>query len=691
MKNHALLIGLFALLPCMVHADMLTDILDGHYNAKTMSAHEKDSILNGTNVERFRLEYENKQQLFRRSFFADYYLVDNQKHTRLRISDAPIRDAQLSPNGKYIVYAKQDGNLYIYKVDFKTEVPVTTDANPEIFNGIADWLYEEEFGITGMFAFSPDSKMLAFIRLDETGVPVFEWQNYINQPGQYPTSDSLRYPKAGETNASASVRIYDIHQKTTRTMQLPEMKEAYIPRIRWTNLPQSPKKGEEPAADLVILRMNRDQNKMEVLLGNPKSTVTRPFYREESDKYFVDYELFDSWQWLRDNRVVVLSEKGGYTQAYLYSAQGFEQKVLTPEQRDITCLYGFDETTQTLYYQAATTPEERQCFAVNIKKGTTTPLTRESGMHDLTFSTDYKSYIDCFQSTTMPHTYTLFSVGKPAGKVLLSNDSVRLAWQALGIPEKEFFTFRTERGDVLHGWKMMPKDYEQGKRYPVVMFQYSGPASQRVLNQWRKRWEEYLAAQNYVVVCVDGRGTNARGRDFRNATYMHLGLKEAEDQISTAQYLQTLPYVDPQRIAITGWSYGGFESIMCLSKQPRVKEGETPLFKCGISIAPVTSWRLYDSAYTERYMRRPQVNEAGYDGSDLTKIADQLQGNLLIVHGLADDNVHAQNTFLYTEALVQAGKQFEMQIYPDDNHFLRNRSNYEHLHRRLMLFLQRNL
>lgn len=683
---------LLLLCSSMVRADLLTDILNGNYNARTMSAHEKDSVLNGTATARYRLDYENKQQLFRRSFMADYYLIDTQKGTRTRLSDGPVRDAVLSPNGEYVVYAKADGNLYINKVRFEgVEVPITRDANPEIFNGIADWLYEEEFGITGMFAFSPDSKMVAFVRLNETGVPVFEWQNYINQPGQYPTLDSLRYPKAGETNASATVCIYDIQTKAIRTMQLSEMKEAYISRIRWTNIPATTK-GKEPATpELAILRLNRDQNKMEVLLGNPKSTITRPFYQESSDKYYVDYELFDSWQWLRDNRVIVLSEKDGYTQAFMYSTQGIEQRALTPEQRDITQLYGFDEATQTLYYQAATTPEERQCFALNIRKGTTTTLTTEPGTHDLTFSHDYKRYIDCYQSVQTPNRYTLHTIGKADQRTLLSNDSIAQAWHALGIPEMEFFTFRTERGDELHAWKMMPMHFDAHKKYPVVMFQYSGPASQRVLNRWRKRFEYYLAAQDYVVVCVDSRGTNARGRAFRNEGYMQLGLKEAEDHISAAQYLQTLPYIDAQRIAITGWSFGGFETLMCLSKQPRIAAGQTPLFKCGIAIAPVTTWRLYDSAYTERYMRRPQVNEAGYDGSDLTKMAADLEGQLLIVHGLADDNVHAQHTFLYTEALVQAGKQFEMQIYPDDNHFLRNRSNYEHLHRRLMLFLQRNL
>ena len=273
-----------------------------------------------------------------------------------------------------------------------------------------------------------------------------------------------------------------------------------------------------------------------------------------------------------------------------------------------------------------------------------------------------------------------------ASELILDNDSVLQAWHASGLPNKEFFTITTERGDVLNAWRILPKDFDATKRYPVVMMQYSGPASQRVTDTWRKRFGHYLASQGYLVVCADGRGTNARGRAWRNATYMELGVKEAEDQISVARYLKTLSYVDASRLALCGWSYGGYQTLMCLSKQG----GET-IWQCGIAIAPVTSWRLYDSAYTERYMRRPQVNEFGYDKADVMQLAGDLQGQLLLVHGLADDNVHAQQSWLYVDALVQAGKQFEMQFYPDDNHFLRNRSNYEHLHRRIMLFLHKQL
>ena len=675
------------------YADRLMDIMQ-NYNAKTMSIAAIDSVLAGENGqvknERFRLGYTNEKKLFRHSFFANHYLYDTQKHDTIWLSNEPVRDAVMSPNGKYVVYAKADNNLYIYKVDFKTEVAITTSTNIDIFNGISDWLYEEEFGTTTLFAFSPDSKQVAFVRLDETAVPSFSWQTYLNDDdgALYPSLHSLRYPKAGEANASASVCVYDIHYKTIRTMELPSQMDGYLPRIVWTPLSKPTKKDEQPTSDIVILHVNRDQNKIDVLKGNPKSTVCHPFYSEESKKYFVNYELFDEWQWLNDGRVIVVSEKGGYTQAYMYSSQGIEQRLLTPEERDIMKVYGYDPITQTLYYQAANTPMTRQAYALNVKKNITTCLTKGEGTHDLHFSADWKRYIDCYHSTTTPHTYTLFEVKGDRVEVkgtILNNDSILQAWQALGVNEKEFFTITTERGDVLNAWRILPKDFDESKKYPVVMLQYSGPTSQRVLNNWRKRFGYALADAGYLVVNVDGRGTGARGREWRNATYMQLGVKEAEDQISAAQYLKTLPYVDGDRMAICGWSYGGYQTLMCLSKQQEM------VWQCGIAIAPVTSWRLYDSAYTERFMRRPQVNNFGYDGTDLMAMANQLTGKLLIVHGLADDNVHAQNTLLYTDALVKAGKQFEMQLYVDDNHSIRKPANNKHLHQRIMLFLQNNL
>lgn len=704
--NRLLLIYALCVSASCTYAYDMMDVLSKKYDAKTMSAGEIEAVLedaNANNVVRYRLEYKNDEQLFRHSMYADYYLYDTHKKDTIWLTDTRVRDAVMSPNGKYVVYAKPDNNLYVYKVDFKTEVAVTTGENREIFNGISDWLYEEEFGVTRLFDFSPDSKQLAFVRLDETGVPTFEWQTFLgdkhndsfdasNTNGMilYPALHSLRYPKAGQANAKATVCVYDIHQKTIRTMQLPESMDGYVPRIVWTPLPAATKQNPQPMSDLMVLHVNRDQNRMDVLRGNAKSTVCRPFYTEQSKTYFVNYELFDQWQWLTDGRVVVISEKGGHQQAYLYSSQGIEQRLLTPEARDVTAVYGVDEKNQILYYQAANTPMERQAYALNMKKNTTVCLTQGEGTHTLYFAKDWKRYIDCYQSVTTPHTYTLYEVkGEKleAKDKVWDNDSILEAWNALGINEKEFFTIETERGDVLNAWRILPKSFDSTKQYPVVMMQYSGPTSQRVLNNWRKRFGYVLSEAGYLVVCADGRGTGARGREWRNATYMQLGIKEAEDQMTVAKYLQSLPYVDRNRIALCGWSYGGYQTLMCMSKQADVGE----LWKCGIAIAPVTSWRLYDSAYTERFMRRPQVNESGYDGTDLMHMAGDLTGELLIVHGLADDNVHVQNTLLYIDALVKAGKQFDMQLYVDDNHSIRKPENYEHLHKKILLFLQNNL
>lgn len=670
------------LLPLGLRADLATDLLDRKYNADLLSTEQIDSVLGVADEGRFRLEYENKQTLFRHSFAADYYIIDTQKNTRKHLCDTLVRDAVLSPNGRYIAFVR-DNNLYLHKLDFGTEIAVTTDANPEILNGLTDWLYEEEFGTTALFAFSPDSKQLAFVRFDETPVPTYEWQNFLGKT--YPTTESLRYPKAGEPNACVSVCVYDIQTKTIRTMQTHSADEdIYLPRLRWMSPVGEGKNAT--AADLLVLKLNRDQTRMEVLQCNPKSTVAHTLYKEENKNGFVDCELFDEWQWLSDNRMIVLSEQNGWRSAYLYSAQGIRQKQLTPNGIDLTAIYGFDEKTQTLYYQAATTPASRDGYRVSLRNLQPVRLTDGEGTHSLSFSADYKQMIDNYSSDTQANTYTLYTLAKDGTKkkvcVVKDNAAIETAWNALSLPEKQYLRVPTERGDSLCAFMLLPQGFDAAKKYPAVVIQYSGPQSQRVLNQWYKRWQyHYLAAEGYVVLCVDTRGTDCRGRAFRQASYMQLGYVEAQDLVSTAHYLQSLPYVAADKIALVGWSYGGFQTLTTLSQT------DCP-YACGVAIAPVTDWRLYDSAYTERYMRRPQVNEGGYKSSCLTDKGDRLNARLLIVHGLADDNVHAQNTLLYTESLIDANKSFEEQIYPDDNHFLKKKNNhYYHLHRRILSFL----
>ena len=654
---------------------VLPAILSGEYNAKTLSAFEQDSILNGQSEQRYRLEYEEEEQIFRRSKLADWYVLDTMRNTRKHLGEGlrlgKVRDAILSPNGRYVAFAK-DNNLYIHKLDFGTEIAVTKETNTDIISGVADWLYEEEFGTTALFTWSPDSKQLAFVRLDETDVPTFAWQNYLGV--QYPTADTLRYPKAGHSNARASVCVYDVATKGILTMQVNnENADVYFPRLKWSN-----------DNTLFVLRVNRDQTLIEVLECNAKSTVAHPWYREESKKYFMDYSLFDQWLWLSDGRVIVLSEQCGWRQAFLYGNDGFRIRALTPDGIDVTALYAVDETTQTLFYQAAPTPATRQIYASDMKKGQITQLSSGDGTHSARFSKDAKRFIDCFQSFDTPNTYTLYNLSRQKAvknETILDNTPVMNEWNTHHLPEPQLLSIPNGKGQDLEAMLLSPASSNPS---PLILMHYSGPQSQRVLNRWRKKFEYALVEAGYTVLIVDPRGSDCRGRAWRNETYMSLGQKEAEDLIAAARWAAERNDIDADRMAILGWSYGGYQTLYTMSRT------DNP-FKAGIAIAPVTDWRLYDSAYTERYMRRPQVNERGYNNASLLPLAKDLTGKVLIIHGTGDDNVHLQHTMQYIDALVRADKQFEMQLYPDDNHFLRRGNNASHMHQRILNFLQQNL
>ena len=687
---------------------VLPAILAGDFTPKTLSVAAQDSILrvqntdrstDGTQIEqctRYRLESENEEMLFRRSRVADWYVLDTMRHTRKQLGAGlnlgKVRDAVMSPNGRYVAFAK-DNNLYIHKLDFGTEVAVTKNENTDIINGVADWLYEEEFGTTALFAWSPDSKQLAFVKLNETEVPTFTWQSYLDNGqwtmdngqrtkdyGRYPTADTIRYPRSGCPNAKASVCVYDVATKgivTLKDLTSESVNDVYFPRMVWAN------------DALMVLRVNRDQTKMEVLSCNPKSTVSHLLYKEESKKYFIDYSLFDDWQWLSDGRIIVLSEQDGWRRAYLYNSQGAQQRALTPEGIDVTALYTVDEATQTLYYQAAPTPATRQLYAVNLKKGDVTQLTTEEGIHSARFSEDGRRMIECYQSFDTPHRYTLFEIKNSKlkiQKVIEDNAAVKEAWKDYHLPEPEMLTIPNGKGQELEAMLMLPQNEKlkiKNEKLPLVVMHYSGPQSQRVLNRWRKKFEYALVEAGYAVLIVDPRGSDCRGRAWRNETYMSLGQKEAEDLIAAANWAAQRPEIDGERMAILGWSYGGYETLYTMSQKDHP-------FKAGIAIAPVTDWRLYDSAYTERYMRRPQVNDRGYAEASLLPIAKDLTGEVLIIHGTGDDNVHVQHTMQYIDALVRADKQFEMQLYPDDNHFLRKGNNAAHMHERILRFLKQS-
>jgi dipeptidyl-peptidase 4 len=628
------------------------------------------------------LVYTNVKYRYRRTFTADYYVYDIKRNELTALSENGSQEVPLfSPDSRYIAFARQN-NLFMKKLDFNTEIAITKDGQfGSIINGTPDWVYEEEFEKTRYFEWSPDSKLLAFVKFDETKVPEYSFPVYMDKTKEkdelttYPSTYKFKYPKAGENNSVVSVCVYDDAYKSIKTMKLGgDEQDFYIPRIKWTN-----------AADqLAIFKLNRNQNRLDMLLANPKSTLSKLCLRQE-DKYYVDYENIDFINFSSDNLSFIgVSEKDGYRHVYLYGINGVIKKQLTKGNWDVTNVYGFDEKKQVLYYQSAeVSPMQRDVYAIDTK-GKKTRLTNGKGTHNASFNSTFTCFVDNASSIETPNIITLRTNSGSVIKVLENNAALASEFKSLNLPKKEFFNFTTSENVRLNGWIVKPANFDPNKKYPVLQVQYSGPNSQQVLDTWRIDWEYYLATQNYVVVCVDGRGTGARGAEFRKCTYEQLNVLETKDQVETANYLAKQTYIDKDRIGIWGWSYGGTMTLFCMTTGEKV-------FKAGIAVAPVTDYRFYDTAYAERFMRRPQENFKGYDQSSALLRADKLQGNLLIIHGTADDNVHAQNTMLYIDKLVAADKQFEMQMYTDKNHSILGKQTRRHLYSRMSEFLFKNL
>ena len=628
------------------------------------------------------LVYTNVKKRYRRTFTADYYVYEIKRNEMLPLSDNGPQEVPLfSPDSRYIAFAR-DNNLFMKKLDYNSEIAITKDGlKGSIINGTPDWVYEEEFEKTRYFEWSPDSKLVAFVRFDETNVPQYSFPLYLNNSTDpndltlYPTFSQFKYPKAGQNNSTVSVCVYDDYYKSIKSMKLGDTDEDfYIPGIKWTN----------SLDQLAIFKLNRNQNQLDMLLANPRSTLTKLCVQEQS-KYYVDYENIDDIYFSADNQSFIgVSEKDGYRHVYKYSINGTVIKQLTKGKWDVTDVYGFDEKKQVLYYQSAeTSPMQRDVYSIDLK-GKKTRLTDGKGTHNASFNSTFTYFVDNASSLETPNVLTLRTNTGAAVKVIENNATLASEFKALNLPKKEFFSFTTSENIKLNGWILKPVNFDPSKKYPVLMVQYSGPNSQEVLDKWSIDWEYYLATQNYIVACVDGRGTGARGVEFRKCTYEQLGILETKDQVEAAKYLGQQTYIDKDRIGIWGWSYGGFMTLMSMSTCEKI-------FKAGIAVAPVTDWRLYDSAYTERFMRRPQENFKGYDLTSPLLRADKLQGNLLIIHGTADDNVHAQNTMLYINKLGDADKQFEMQLYTDKNHSLLGKQTRRHLYTRMSDFLLKNL
>lgn len=624
----------------------------------------------------------NPKRIYRHSFTAEYFIWNQttQEMTPLSAKGAQ-QFATFSPDGERVAFVR-DNNIFIKSLKFGTENQVTYDGKKnEVINGAPDWVYEEEFSFSKAFEWAPDSRFLAFIRFNEKQVPMFDLPMYegmspaLTQYKLYPGIDQYKYPKAGEKNSVVSVKIYDLKSKTSVTSDIGNDSNQYVPRIKWT----------ADGSDLAIMKVNRLQNQVDVVLANPFTGDTRAFYTEKNKRY-IDENYYDNFIFLPDNKYIVLtSERDGYSHLYLYDRQGIQVKQLTSGKFDVTDFYGFDDKTKTFYYQAAKeSPLRREVYFVSLDGKKAGKLSTQEGTNRADFSKGFKYYINYFNSATTPNLVTLHDEKGKLIRTLEDNQELKNRLKEYQLSPKEFFTFKNPEGVELNGWMLKPADFNPAKKYPVLMTQYSGPNSQQVLDNWQVGWDNYLAQEGFIIVCVDPRGTGARGEEFRKMTYMQLGKYESDDQVAAAKYLQTLPFVNKDRIAIWGWSYGGFMAALCMEKGADV-------FHAGISVAPVTNWRFYDSIYTERYMRTPQENPDGYDDNSPLSFADKIKGNYLIIHGSADDNVHLQNTMEFSERMVQAGVQFDMAIYTNRNHGIYGGNTQMHLYTRMTNWLENKL
>ena len=618
------------------------------------------------------------EPIYRRSSREENFVFDNKTKKLTQLSKAGKQMfATFSPDGSKVAFVRLN-NLYMVDLATMTEKQITKDGKwNHIINGACDWVYEEEFSFAKAFQWSPDSKKIAFISFDETKVPEYNMQTWGKL---YPTDYKYKYPKAGEPNSIVMVSIFNLTDSKTVKVDIGKETDQYIPRIRWTN----------DANVLSLNRLNRLQNKMEILHAEANTGKTNVILTEES-KTYVDVENFaDDVYYLTDNKSFVMSsEKDGFKHLYQYDMAGKLIRQITTGKWEVADFYGIDEKSKTLYFTSMEMSNtERQLFSISLDGKLKKQLTSEKGMNSANFSKDFKYYILQNTASDSPLKVSLYNVlTSELVKVLEDNATLRKKLEDYNIAPKEFMTIKTSENVELNAWMIKPTDFDPTKKYPVFMFLYGGPGSQQVLNQFDTSnfmWFQHLAQKGYIVACVDNRGTGGKGADFKKSTYLNLGKLEVKDQIDAAKYWGSLPYVDKTRIGIFGWSYGGYMSSNCLFQG-------ADYFKTAIAVAPVTNWRFYDTIYTERFLRTPQENAKGYDENSPVTYAKNLKGNFLLVHGTGDDNVHFQNSVSLEDALIKANKQFQSFYYPNKNHGIYGGNTRLHLYTMMTNFLEKNL
>ena len=616
----------------------------------------------------------DREQIYRRSSRANFYVWDRKAEKLTAVSkEGKQRYATLDAKGNKIAFVRNN-NLFYKELEGDKEVQVTKDGeHNKIINGATDWVYEEEFAMSSAFEWSPEGTKIAFLRFDESAVKEFTYTSYTN--ALYPVYTTFKYPKAGEKNSDVTVHIYDLATKKTVQVQVKGDKDQYIPRIKWVN-----------DNELCVTRLNRHQNNLVLLLANPKNGKTKELLKEKNE-YFID--VHDNLTFLDNGNFIWTSDEDGFNHIYLYNSKGKKLQQLTKGEFDVIEFYGVDQKNQQIFFKAAAEGAmNRGIYSTPLAGGKMKALHQEKGVNSAQFSSTFDYYVNTYSNATTPPTYKVYETkGNKAVRTILDNKSLVEQMKEYEMGEHSFFEFTNSDGVLLHGWMIKPADFDPKKKYPVFMYVYGGPGRQTVMNEWGSQnyiWFQMLAQQGYIVVSVDNRGTDARGEKFRKSTYMNLGGKETIDQIEVAKYMSEQSYVDPARIGIFGWSFGGYLSTSCLAKGADV-------FKMAIAVAPVINWKWYDTIYTERFMRTPQENESGYENNSPINFAGQIRGKYLLVHGMADDNVHFQNAAEMARALIDKNIPFDEAYYPNKNHGIYGGYTRAHLYNKMTNFILENL